>query len=96
MFFSGIGGWIIGGIGSGIPLLMDEFGEDLKTTADGAINWAVLALGAGVRTPMFFRSLTLFLEFYLASRSVVFWHASNFLGFHIVAIRNFDLVCSSG
>lgn len=53
MFFAGMGGWIIGGIGSGIPLLIDEFGKDLNETVDGAINWSVLALGAGVLTFIF-------------------------------------------
>jgi hypothetical protein len=48
MFFSGMGGWIIGGVGSGIPLLINDFGKDLNTTVNGAINWSVLALGAGV------------------------------------------------
>src|SRR5947207_15121715 len=66
MFFSGMGGWIIGGIGSGIPLLMDEFGKDLKTTADGAINWAVLALGAGVSTAIFITCSPV-LELFVAS-----------------------------
>jgi hypothetical protein len=50
MFFSGMGGWVIGGVGSGIPLLIHDFGKDLNTTVNGAINWSVLALGAGVRT----------------------------------------------
>src|ERR1700736_707040 len=48
MIFSGIGGWILGGVGSGIPLLMNDFGKDLNTTVNGALNWAVLAYGAGV------------------------------------------------
>jgi hypothetical protein len=76
IFFAGFGGWLIGGIGSGIPLLIDEFGKDLNTTVDGVINWAVLTLGAGVKSP---NLLLNYLEFFLASCGTLFVQFSSFL-----------------
>lgn len=46
--FSFVGGWTVGGIASGIVLLLNEFNNGLNDTVDGAIEWAVLMLGVGV------------------------------------------------
>jgi hypothetical protein len=50
--FSAVGGWVLGGVGSGIVLLMDEFHTDLNDTINGSINWSILMLGCGV-SPLF-------------------------------------------
>jgi hypothetical protein len=41
-------GWVVGGLGTAIILLIKEFHTDLKTTVDGVINWSILLLGLGV------------------------------------------------
>jgi hypothetical protein len=43
-----VAGWVVGGCSSGIPGLMNEFGTDLHTTTNAALNWPVLMLGIGV------------------------------------------------
>jgi len=54
--FALMSGWVVGGISSGILLLMDEFQTDLNASIDGIINWPVLMLGVGVHTnPSFSR-----------------------------------------
>jgi hypothetical protein len=51
--FAGLGTWVVSGIGSGLVLIMIEFGEDLQDTVNGAINWSILTLGFGVHPPFY-------------------------------------------
>ena len=46
-------GWNVGGGGTAIVLLMNEFHTDLNTTVDGVVNWMVLLLGLGVYSSPF-------------------------------------------
>jgi hypothetical protein len=43
-----LAGFVTGGLGSGIPLLMKEFHVDLNSAVNAAVNWPVLMLGVGV------------------------------------------------
>ena len=80
---------MIGGAGSAIVLLMQEFGNDLQATVNGLINWCVLLLGVGVLS--FFYFLT-FIEFSLGSLGVVFRDSSCLpLGFaYAFCLRNLE------
>jgi len=42
-------GWIVGGLGTAVPALMQEFGTDLHETINATVNWPVLMLGLGVK-----------------------------------------------
>lgn len=50
LVFTALVTWVIGGLGTAIVLLIEEFGKDLNDTATGLISWCVLTLGAGVLT----------------------------------------------
>src|SRR5215471_8268559 len=45
LWFSGMGGWIVGGISPAIVIIGKEFDKDLTDTVKGVINWFVLLLG---------------------------------------------------
>jgi hypothetical protein len=72
--FSGLGTWVVSGVGSGLILIMNEFGEDLQDTVNGAINWSILTLGFAV-TPTL---IALTVELFLDSLCNVFWHKTYF------------------
>jgi hypothetical protein len=44
-----VSGWIVAGLGTAVPALMEDFGTDLQETVNAAINWPVLMLGLGVK-----------------------------------------------
>jgi hypothetical protein len=44
-------GWIVAGLGTAVPALIEDFGTDLQETVNAAINWPVLMLGLGVKIP---------------------------------------------
>jgi hypothetical protein len=80
------GGWVVGGVGSAIVLLMDEFHTDLASTVRGVINWSVLLLGAGVCTVLW-----LIIDLPLGSGNFIFWHSSG-LAFRVaITFRNTHL-----
>ena len=51
LVFTSLVTWTIGGLGTAIVLLIQEFGRDLNATATNLISWSVLTLGAGVIPP---------------------------------------------
>jgi hypothetical protein len=69
--FAGLGTWVVSGIGSGLILIMNEFGEDLQDTVNGAINWSILTLGFAVTSLVM---TTDHIEFFLDPLFNVFWH----------------------
>ena len=46
--FAGLTNWVIAGVGSGVLLIMGDYGIDLNTTVTGMISWCILTLGLGV------------------------------------------------
>jgi len=48
LWFSGMGGWIVAGVGPALVIIGNEFEKDLAETVRGVINWFVLLLGVGV------------------------------------------------
>jgi hypothetical protein len=46
--FAGLTNWVIAGVGSGVLLIMEDYGIDLNTTVTGMISWCILTLGLGV------------------------------------------------
>lgn len=53
ILFAFMGNWSIAGLGVAILFLIQDFGRDLNTTAQGIIGFGVLALGAGVNSHFF-------------------------------------------
>jgi hypothetical protein len=50
--FSALVGWVIGGPGVAIVLLMQDFDRDLNEVVDGVVSWCILTLGLGVYCPL--------------------------------------------
>src|SRR5436190_23352635 len=48
LWFSGMGGWIVAGVGPALVIIGNEFEKELAETVRGVINWFVLLLGIGV------------------------------------------------
>lgn len=49
-FLALMAGWVISGLGSAVPILMEDFGTNLQTTVNATLNWPVLMLGLGVKS----------------------------------------------